>query len=149
MNNCVFRNAIVADTTGLLPLIAQLGYPTDELSLKKRLEFFITTDSYGAAVAQFNQEIVSFIAWSGSKLFISDKPRVRIEGLLVDERFRGQKIGECLITFFEKSVSAHGPVLIELTSGARRAQDGAHRFYHKFGYHNEGATQKVYLRKEF
>ena len=148
MNDCAFRNATIADTTGLLPLIAQLGYPTDELSLKKRLEFFITTDCYGVAVVQSNQEIVGFIAWSGSKLFISDKPRVRIEALIVDERFRGQKVGERLIAFFEKSVSAHGPVLIELTSGARRAQDGAHRFYHKLGYHNEGATQKVYLRKE-
>ena len=148
MNSCFVRNAILSDAFDLLPLIAQLGYPTDELSLKKRLEFFIITQGYGVAVAQCNQEIVGFIAWSGSKLFISDKARVRIEALIVDEHFRGQKVGERLIAFFEKSVSVHGPVLIELTSGARRAQDGAHRFYHKLGYSNEGVTEKVYLRKE-
>ena len=41
-----------------------------------------------------------------------------------------------------------GCVIIELTSGLRRANMGAHRFYQSLGYQNTGELEKVYLRKK-
>jgi hypothetical protein len=39
------------------------------------------------------------------------------------------------------------PVIIDLNSGLRRAQDGSHEFYKSLGYQNEGPMAKVYFRK--
>jgi hypothetical protein len=47
--------------------------------------------------------------------------------------------------FFEAIAAQHAPVIIELTSGLRRASDGSHAFYKRLGYQNEGPAAKLYL----
>jgi hypothetical protein len=39
-------------------------------------------------------------------------------------------------------------IIIDLTSGLRRAKAGSHEFYKNLGYKNEGYMAKLYLRKE-
>lgn len=48
----------------------------------------------------------------------------------------------------ENHVQKFPGVIIGLTSGMRRANEGTHEFYKKLGYKNEGAMAKLYLRKE-
>ena len=50
--------------------------------------------------------------------------------------------------FVEEIARSFCPVIIDLTSGLRRAKDGTHGFYKKLGYNNEGSMAKLYLRKE-
>lgn len=141
------RTAIISDVQALLPLVAQLGYPTTIDEFKKRLELFMYLDGYGVAVACDQTDVIGLIAWSKSNLFVSDATRIRIEGLVVDQKYRGQGIGKMLMVFMEEVAKKFSPVIIDLTSGLRRAQDGSHEFYKSLGYQNEGPMAKVYFRK--
>jgi len=51
--------------------------------------------------------------------------------------------------FVEEVARKNAPAIVDLTSGIRRAKDGAHQFYNGLGYKNEGPMAKEYLRKEF
>ena len=68
--------------------------------------------------------------------------------LVVDELHRGKGFGKQLISYIEQHAEAVGCVIIELTSGLRRASMGTHRFYQSLGYQNTGELEKVYLRKK-
>lgn len=52
-----------------------------------------------------------------------------------------------LMLFVEAFAEQFSPVIIDLTSGARRAADGSHEFYKNLGYANEGPKAKLYFRK--
>lgn len=144
----IIRLAAVADVPSLLPLIAQLGYPLGQSQLEQRFERFISHKGYGVAVAVSESNLVGWIAWSKSFLFVSDMVRFHIEGLVVDENHRGKGIGKKLISFVETIAMDHMPAIVDLVSGVRRAKDGTHDFYKNLGYQNEGHMAKLYLRKE-
>jgi ribosomal protein S18 acetylase RimI-like enzyme len=142
------RNAKITDVEALLLLLEQLGYPTAKEELEKRFARFLASEGYGVAVACNIDQIVGFVAWSKSKLFVSDSIRIHIEGLVVDKEYRGKAVGKNLMLFAEEYARSCGPAIIDLTSGLRRAEDGSHQFYDKLGYKNEGLMAKLYLRKE-
>lgn len=144
----IIRHASLNDLPGLLPLLTQLGYTCDLKNLTARFLRFLSTTGYGVAVCEMKSEIVGLVAWSQSQLFVSDKVRFHIEGLVVLENHRGLGIGKKLMSFVETIAKQHSPAIVDLTSGVRRAKDGSHEFYHRLGYHNEGPMAKVYLRKE-
>lgn len=143
----VIRDSKTNDSESLLPLLEQLGYPTTREELEKRFNRFINKDGYGVAVACLNNRIVGFVAFSKSELFVSDTTRIHIEGIAVDKSVRGQNIGKQLMEFVENYAKKFSPVVIDLTSGLRRASEGTHEFYKKLGYKNEGFMAKLYLRK--
>ncbi len=144
----VIRNAETKDIDALLPLLEQLGYPTTKELLEQRFARFLSTEGYGIVVACIKNQVVGFIAFSKSNLFVSDTSRIRIEAIAVDKEFRGQNIGKQLMQFVESHAQKISPVIIDLLSGLRRANDGTHEFYKKLGYKNEGFMAKLYLRKE-
>jgi ribosomal protein S18 acetylase RimI-like enzyme len=99
-------------------------------------------------VACIDTQIVGFVAWSQSNLFVSEKIIIHIEGIAVDKIYRDQNIGKQLMQFVEDHVQKFSGAIIDLTSGLRRASEGTHEFYAKLGYKNEGLMTKLYLRKE-
>lgn len=142
------RMATIDDIPQLLPLMEQLGYPQNAQDFQKRFGVFMNEVGYGVSVAEQDEKIVGLVAWSKSISFVSSKTRIHIEGLVVDEHYRGQSIGKKLMIFVEKFAKKFSPCIIDLTSGARRAKDGSHEFYKVLGYQNEGYMEKLYLRKE-
>ncbi len=148
-NNVLLRMALPSDVPALLPLLDQLGYPTLQETLEKRFKKFIENDGYGVALALLpNDRCVGCVAWSKTPLFVSEMTRIHIEGLVVEESYRSQGVGKKLMTFVEAFAHQFKPVIIDLTSGLRRAPEGTHDFYQALGYHNNGPMAKVYLRKE-
>jgi len=142
------RIAKTSDIPDLLPLMDQLGYPTSREKLEERFKRFTKNDGYGVAVAVLEEKAIGLVAWSASSLFVLDKVRFHIEGLLVDEKYRGCGIGKKLMLFVEDIAREFSPAIIDLTSGLRRAKDGSHEFYKTLGYQNDGHMAKLYLRKE-
>ena len=126
----------------------QLGYPCDPEDLRSRFLKFLKNPGYGITVCEMDNEIVGLVAWSKSDLFVLDKVRFHIEGLIVSESHRGIGIGKKLMTLVEDIAKQHAPAIVDLTSGLRRAKDGSHEFYKCLGYKNEGYMAKLYLRKE-
>lgn|GEM_PF-6712487 len=104
MTECIVRTATVLDIQKLLPLSAQFGYPTSLIACTRRFKEFTALDGYGIAVAYYGDSLVGWIAWSKSRLFISDKTRIHIEGLVVDENHRGKGIGKNLYFLWSKSL---------------------------------------------
>lgn len=147
-NKSIIRHAQINDIPELLPLLAQLGYPCALEDLEARFIRFLDNPGYGVAVCKMSTEIVGLVAWSKSELFISDKSRFHIEGLVVSESNRSKGIGKKLMLFVEAIAKHHSPAIVDLTSGLRRAVYGSHKFYESLGYKNEGPMAKLYLRKE-
>jgi ribosomal protein S18 acetylase RimI-like enzyme len=148
MRNINIRSCALKDIPEILPLMEQLGYPTSEEVLESRLKRLIDTKGYGVAVACMEEKIVGLVAWSKSPLFVSDKARIHIEGLIIDQKARGMGVGKRLMEFVEDIARTSGPAIIDLTSGVRRSKDGSHEFYKKMGYENKGFMAKLYFRKE-
>lgn len=144
----MIRHAKLKDIPGVLPLLTQLGYPWELKDLEARFIRFLDNPGYGVAVCERNTEVVGLIAWSKSDLFVLDKVRFHIEGLIVSESHRGKGIGKRLMLFVEGIAKQHSPAILDLTSGLRRESDGSHEFYNRLGYKNEGPMAKLYLRKE-
>jgi len=148
VTNLNLRQVESKDLPALLPLFAQLGYPTSEQALNERFIRFVQNPGYGVIVAVLDDQTVGLVAWSRSHRLISDVTRLHIEALVVDAAFRNQGIGKRLINFVEEIALTLSPSLVDLTSGLRRAKDGIHDFYKNLGYKNEGHMAKLYLRKE-
>ncbi len=149
MVNISLRPAIPSDIPALLPLLAQLGYPTTVTDLRSRFSEFVALEGYGVVVALEQDRVIGFIAWSSSPIFIASKVRYHVEALIVRETYRGQGIGKQLMAYLENFIIQQGKsALIDLTSGLRRATEGTHDFYKALGYKNEGSMAKLYLRKK-
>ncbi len=142
------RHATESDIANLLPLFAELGYPTSLADLTPRFKRFLQNSGYGVAICEWEGQVAGWVAWSKSELFVSDATRFHIEGLIVASKHRGKGIGKKLMKFVEEIAQKHNPAIIDLTSGFRRAKDGSHEFYRGLGYKNEGHMAKLYLRKE-
>jgi hypothetical protein len=69
MSTITIRRANIDDISAMLPLMAQLGYPTTLHELEKRFLIFTGTSDYGVAVACTDDNIVGLVAWSKSILF--------------------------------------------------------------------------------
>jgi GNAT superfamily N-acetyltransferase len=128
--------------------LEELGYPVTEEALVQRLYRMLSYPGCGVAVACAQKQVCGLVAWSQTPLFVADKVRIRIEGLIVAQGLRGYGIGTKLMRFVEAHAQRVAPAIIDLTSGMHRGQDGTHEFYHKLGYCNHGAQAKLYLRKE-
>ena len=147
-HHMIIRKATLLELADILPLMEQLGYVQDLAQLKKRFEVFSNQEGYGVVVSEEDGKILGLVAWSKTELFIADKARLHIEGLVVDQNARRRGIGEKLMKYVEDYAVTLSPCIIDLTSGLRRAKDGSHEFYEALGYKNEGYMAKLYLRKE-
>lgn len=145
----IIRESKETDIKNILPLMEQLGYPSEIAQLTARFSNFINIPGYGVAIAMSNDNVIGLIAWSKSSLFVKDGSRIHIEALVVDKEYRRLGVGQALIKYLEKHIKKDKNIChIDLTSGTRRAVDGSHDFYDKLGYKNDGYMSKVYLRKE-
>lgn len=144
----IIRPATLEDASFLLPLMEQLGYPLSLKALQGRIKKYSDHHSYHVLVAEKNHNLLGFIALAFHEFFVFEGKRCRIEGLIVDDKHRGHGVGRHLIQQAEILAKQEGCLLIELTSGLRRAKDGSHEFYRALGYENDDITGKLYLRKD-
>lgn len=69
--------------------------------------------------------------------------RALLEGIRVDRKVRGQRIGERLLRFAIEQARAAGCGLVQLTSDKRRVD--AHRFYERLGFVRSHEGMKLEL----
>lgn len=131
-----------------IELLAELGYPQNYEEFTTRIEEFLQMPDYGIGVALDNNSLVGAVAWSKAMTLVTNKTRMRIEALIVNPNYRNKGVGTSLMHYVEEFAQQFRPVIIELTSGIRRAASGAHDFYVANGYVNKGDAEKIYLRKE-
>jgi GNAT superfamily N-acetyltransferase len=136
------REARPRDYARIAELAGQLGYPSSADEIAKRLEGMQHSNEHAVFVAQVGSDLAGWLAVFVYRVVEAD-PRAEISGLVVDERYRSQRIGMHLLARAEDWARKNGCREIGLRSNVIR--DRAHAFYERHGYKHV-KTQKSFRK---
>lgn len=121
-----------ADADGLAALTTQLGYPVEPGRIASRIGQLL--EDQGSVVLVAADADDRPIGWLHVALLLSleGDARVRIMGLVVDDRHRSAGIGQQLLAAGEAWARERGVTRMSVYS--RQARERAHRFYEREGY---------------
>ena len=126
------RAASLGDVRAMVDLNGQLGYPTTQPDLRRRMEWVLHSpnDSVLLAVTPDDRPI----GWIhvARELLLETSDVAVIQGLVVDEAHRSRGIGADLLRAAEAWAIANG--CRRMTVRSRVARERAHRFYEREGY---------------
>lgn len=125
------RHAAHDDAAALVPLLSQLGYPTDAATVAERLPR-LTTAGDCALIAVRGDAVLGLATVHATPVLHRPAPVGRVTALVVAEEARGQGVGRALMDAAEQLLRRRGCRLIEVTSN--RARTDAHAFYERLGY---------------
>ncbi|MGA7922032.1 MAG: GNAT family N-acetyltransferase [Candidatus Acidiferrales bacterium] len=126
------RPAQPSDCARIADLAGQLSYPSTPEEIANRLAGMNGSPDHAVFVAELEGGQIA--GWIGVFIYriVEAEARVEISGLVVDEKFRSQGIGERLLARAEEWAREHGRKAIGLRSNVTR--DRAHAFYERNGY---------------
>jgi GNAT superfamily N-acetyltransferase len=127
----VVRRAAVEDAERVVALSTQLGYPTSPEDSQRYLARVARDASHVVFAAAEDGWVVG---WGHVRALMHDDRAAEIEGLVVDEAYRGRGIGRLLIEASERWMRERGCSTAFVRSGITRER--AHRFYEGLGYEN-------------
>ena len=130
------RGATLFDAEAIAALVTQLGYPTAATDMHGRLEHLLPHPDRTMVVAETAQGIVGMAAAQVGPALEFNGIYGRIDGLVVDARWRGRGLGRLLMVHVEEWCKARGAHSLTLTSGHHRPD--AHKFYTSIGYNATG-----------
>ena len=136
MSDLLIREVKPADAPDLARLITQLGYPSSQGEIEKRMTVLARLPDHATFVAELDGRIVGLVGAYMDYALEIDGAYGRLMGLVVDEAFRGQGVGARLMEWIEGWLRDHGATRLTLTSGKQRID--AHRFYRNLGYEETG-----------
>jgi N-acetylglutamate synthase-like GNAT family acetyltransferase len=125
------REATAADCSAIKRLIDQLGYPVTAAEVEARLQP-VREAGQGTLVAETDGKVIGCLTTSVMYVLHRPAPVGRISMMVVDENYRGRKIGAQLVAAAERLLAKRGCELVEVTSNNRRID--AHRFWEANGY---------------
>ena len=143
-NSTLVRRARKEDAAAIAALAGQLGYPSTQEQVEKRLVRILTDSAHVLFVAESpGGRIGGWLQVFGYHVVESDA-RAEVAGLVVDETQRGSGIGRLLMQHAENWAREKGYAAVALRSNIIRHE--AHAFYQRIGY-TIPKTQHVF-RKE-
>ena len=132
------RPATLDDAEAIARLSGQLGYPSTAAQVWERFAALDRGPAWLLAVAVVDGAVVGYII--GRSIYtIQRDPMAEIGGLVVDEGYRGRRIGERLVAEAEAWAREQGFASMIVHSNMLRAD--AHRFYQRCGYASVKAQQ--------
>lgn len=125
------REALPADAQRIMALAGQLGYDVPLAHVERQVQRM--NDEHTVLVAVVPR--VGVVGWIGVALreAITDSGRADIEGLVVEDEYRGNGIGQLLVEAAETWARRRGCTSMRLASNVVRER--AHEFYKRLGYH--------------
>jgi GNAT superfamily N-acetyltransferase len=136
LSDLAIREARVSDSPAIAGLVTQLGYPTSGEEMAVRLGAILARPEHILLIAETDGSIVGLVGANLALGLELNGPYGRLTGLVVDEAWRGQGIGEELMQAVEDWLLEHGASMSLITSGLHR--DAAHTFYRRLGYQQTG-----------
>lgn len=135
------RRAEPSDALSLAALSGQLGYPVTVRQMVSRLDAVLPDPSSAVLVVEDGDGAV--VAWVHvrAERGIESEGFAEIRGLVVDERHRGEGIGERLVTEAVRWAGHRGLGKVRVRCNVLR--EGAQRFYERQGF-ALAKTQSVY-----
>jgi GNAT superfamily N-acetyltransferase len=134
------RAATTSDCDAIAALAGQLGYPATPADVERRLAALPSGDE--VFVAESGGRVVGWIHCPLTRSLVIE-PHVLIQGIVVDEAWRGHGIGRRLMAQAEAYARRQGVGFVRLRSGSQR--QAAHAFYEALGYRRT-KTQVVLVR---
>jgi N-acetylglutamate synthase-like GNAT family acetyltransferase len=138
------RKAEVKDAEVIARLLEQLGYPTENGLVARRLSLLTDNDEHLDVVVEVENNILGFMSLHFIPQIAFDADYAVISYLVVDEKTRKQGIGRILEEYAVEITVKRGCRRIFLHSNARRTD--AHRFYLRQGYQEYAKAFVKYLR---
>jgi GNAT superfamily N-acetyltransferase len=138
------RAAQSLDHARLAELAGQLSYPSTPEEIARRLQGM--NGSADAAVFVAELETGEIAGWIAVFVYrtVEAEARAEVSGIVVDERFRSQRVGERLLARAEQWAGEVGCQAIGLRSNVIRER--AHAFYERHGYAHV-KTQKAFRKQ--
>lgn len=131
------RDLSPSDAESLLPLLATLGYPSDEPLLRSRIARMFDTDPTTRVIgAVVDGSVVGFACLHETPVPHRPTAVGRITAIAVLPDTRGTGAGRALVEAAEAHFVAKGIARLEVTSGDNHA--AAHPFYRHLGYTDQG-----------
>jgi GNAT superfamily N-acetyltransferase len=134
------RQMKVEDSKSVNQLSAQLGYPLSLEETRENIAHVLASENDDAYVALHNDKIVGWIGLSRAVL-IEMVSYCEINGLVVDEKYRGLGVGKMLIEKAARWGKERGNDKLRLRCNVVRTK--THLFYQHLGFH-EVKQQKVF-----
>lgn len=124
------REALPTDAQRIMALAGQLGYEVPIAHVERQL--LRVNDEHAIFVAVVPR--VGVVGWIGVALreAITDSGRADIEGLVVEDEYRGNGIGRLLVQAAEAWARRRNCTSMRLVSNVVRER--AHEFYKRLGY---------------
>ena len=143
VNDIIIREATDLDSPAIASLMTQLGYPTAPAEMRARLISILSHADYHTFVTELQGMVVGMVGICLGILYEKNGLHGRLLALVVDERWRGQGIGETLVAQAEEWIRACGGSLVIVNSSSHRIE--AHRFYLRLGYELTGVRLVKFL----
>ena len=142
-NQVQVRRATVEDVEPITRLCHQLGYSLSAEAVKAYLETLPTQTERLVYVAYQSDSVVGWINVYIPRVLLEDK-QAEIGGLVVDEDWRSQGIGQLLVQQGQAWTKQQGCSVMQVRSRLTRQQ--AHKFYQSVGF-SAYKTQHVFRQK--
>ncbi len=114
-------------------LAAQLGYPGDVETFRRRFQAIQQEDGHKLYVAKSDTgQVVGWIHVNRESAALVADPRAEVAALVVDEKQRGLGIGKLLVRQAEAWATSQNLPLMRIRSNILRSD--THRFYEREGY---------------
>jgi len=132
--NYAIRTAEADDAAVLVPLYAELGYPSSADEMAARLARVLRDENHRVLVAGDKAGVVIGCVHIGRLMSLDADLSGQILGLVVAEKARRFGVGRALMAAAEDWARDKQCVKVILRSSVRRTE--AHEFYERIGYRN-------------
>jgi N-acetylglutamate synthase-like GNAT family acetyltransferase len=137
------RPARLEDAAEIANLSTELGYPTSEGEMKRRMEKLLQSVAYFLAVAEQESRVIGWVA-AERRLLLESGERADIVGLIVTKNARRSGTGLALVHAAEAWAIQQGMRTMAVRSSVARLE--SHPFYERLGY-VRAKTQHAYLKQ--
>lgn len=135
-SDIIIRESRSSDHATIALLLQQLGYQATPALILEKIEAMLPSPMDKIIVATVREQIIGSISIHALPLFHTAGNLGRITSMVVDERYRGNRVGSALIDAAEHWFRQVGCVKLEVTSGDHR--QAAHHFYERHGFLRDG-----------
>ena len=142
---CAVRHAQPDDAAQVATLLAELGYPDNQVAdVRQRLALWASETTSRALVAERHQEVLGIVAVTAIPYLEHEGRWGRIVALVVSSACRGQGVGRHLVQAAENAASELGCVVMEVTTARSRTE--SHPFYQNLGYQDWNDRSVRYVK---
>ena len=143
--NIKIRDYKQDDLAALAELNTELGYPIDIEDMAKVMIQVESLTNTRTLVAELNDKVIGYLGMSVNYPWERSACFVRVQSLVVSEKYRQKGIGKSLMSAAESWAKELNAETIALNCGNRSEREPAHKFYQSLGFEikTSGYRKKV------